>query len=137
RVRFRVGEHVSSRSRERADRDGIRAQPESQRLQRQHAGRGDIADVDVGTELADEPGLLALARRLEDHLVGRDPGQDGRDQILAYSLVRVVEADGAALPALGYHPAGARVEVAGHLLAPLRWGRRVVAFLGAGFREHY
>jgi len=37
-----------------------------------------------------EPRLLALAWSLEDDLVLRDPGEDARDQILAYALIGAV-----------------------------------------------
>src|SRR5262249_17610092 len=44
----------------------VAAQPETQRLERDHLVRRDVPEVDVRAELLDEPGLARLGRRLED-----------------------------------------------------------------------
>src|SRR5262245_66329742 len=85
----------------RLPRDGVRAQPEPKRFQRQHTGRRHVADVDLRAELPHEPGLLALGRRLEDHLVLRDQAEAARDQVLPYPVLWSVETHSASLPVFG------------------------------------
>ncbi len=63
--------HVIRRH-DRARAGGVRAQPEPDRLQREHVLGRDVAEVDVGTEAPHEPHLLVLARSLEQDLLRRD-----------------------------------------------------------------
>src|SRR5581483_12006394 len=47
---------------------GVAAQPEAQRLERDHLVGRDVAEVHVGAELLHEPRLARLRRRLEDQV---------------------------------------------------------------------
>ena len=50
----------------------VGAQPEAQRLERDHLVGRDVAEVDLGAELLDEPGLGGLRRCLEEEVAGVD-----------------------------------------------------------------
>src|SRR5438477_5536530 len=49
----------------------VAAEPEPERLERDHLVGRDVAEVDRGTEVPDEPGLRRLRRRLEDEVGDR------------------------------------------------------------------
>ena len=54
----------------------VAAHTDAQRLDRDHFVRRDVAEVHVGAELLDEPGLLLLDRRLEEGGISPD-AEDG------------------------------------------------------------
>src|SRR5262249_46906392 len=56
----------------------VAAQPEAERLERNHLVGRDVAEIDVGTEVLHEPRLARLRRRLEDQF---------RDRYLVRDLV--------------------------------------------------
>src|ERR1700756_5261372 len=58
----------------------VAAQPETQRLERNHFVRRDVAEVDSRPEVLDEPRLARLARRLEDEVADRDLVHDLVDE---------------------------------------------------------
>ena len=88
--------------------EGVGAQPEPQRLHPEHLGRRDVAEVDVGAEPADQPGLLLLARAPRRRRTRRrPPSTTASTTSPRTSPSGGEEADRAALPALGDHP-GAR-----------------------------
>src|SRR5205823_9376376 len=58
----------------------VAAQPEPQCLERDHLVRGDVPEIDRGSELLDEPGLRALHRRLEQEVGDVDVMDDLVDQ---------------------------------------------------------
>src|SRR3954468_15996044 len=60
---------------------GVAAQPEAQRLQRDDLVGRDVAEVDLGAERLDEPGLARLCRRLEDDVVDADTLGDRLEQV--------------------------------------------------------
>src|SRR5207302_7740708 len=85
------------------ERKGVRPQAKPKRLQRDHVLGEDVAEVDLGAVLLDEPDLLVLLRRLEDqarliHLV-----DDLVDQAGARLAVGPVEAGVAGRPPLADH----------------------------------
>ena len=71
---------------------GVRAQPQPQRLEREHVVGRDVAEVDLAPEAAQEPHLLLLARRLEQQLVDVDRVGDLVDQAHAHLAVGAVDA---------------------------------------------
>src|SRR5204863_5128293 len=97
----------------------VAAQPEAERLERDHFLRRDVAEVHVGPELLDEPRLARLGRRLEDQLADLDLVDDLVDQAGAHLTGRAVDARGAALAALGDHLPGAGPELFLDPLDPL------------------
>ena len=105
-----------------SDRVGPQAEP--QRLQAEHLGGGHVAEADVGAEAPDEPGLLVLVGRLEDDRLLADAADHRLDDVLADRAVGPVQADRAALAALGHRPGGAGLQVAGHLRRPGGGGHR-------------
>src|SRR3954453_12984362 len=95
----------------------VPAQPEPERLERDHLVGRDVAEVDRGAELLDEPGLRRLRRRLEDDVLGAYRAGDLADQLGAHTPRRVEDPGRAPLARLGHLLPGA----AGELLAqPLR-----------------
>src|SRR6266498_1932286 len=58
----------------------VGAQPEAERLERDHLFGRDVAEVDLGAEALDEPGLGVLRRRLEDQVVDCDLVHDLVDE---------------------------------------------------------
>src|SRR5690348_14931064 len=46
----------------------VGAEPEAERLERDHLVRRDVAEVDLAAEVPDEPGLRLLVRRLPDQV---------------------------------------------------------------------
>src|SRR4029453_11944359 len=48
---------------------GVAAQPEPQRFERDHFLRRNVPEVDVRPEVLDEPGLARLRRRFEEQVV--------------------------------------------------------------------
>src|ERR1700751_1861274 len=65
----------------------VAAQPEAQRLERDHLVGRDVPEVDVRAEVAHEPGLARLRRRLEDEVGDRDLVRDLVDQTGAHVAV--------------------------------------------------
>src|SRR4051812_43202432 len=94
----------------------VAAQAAPQRLERDHFLRRDVAEVDVGPELLDEPDLGGLRRRLEDDVLRADRESDLGDEIGAHPAGGVEDPRGAAFARLGDHLPGAGLEL---LLEPL------------------
>ena len=89
----------------------VGAQPQPQRLERDDLVGRDVAEVDLGAEMADEPGLLILLRRLEEQVVDRHLVHDLVDQAGAHLAAAAEDAGGAALARLGDHLGRARLEL--------------------------
>src|SRR5512132_4509416 len=64
--------------------EGVGAEPETERLERDDFLGRDVAEVDLGPEAADEPGLGGLLRRLEDDVADLDLVDDLVDQAGAH-----------------------------------------------------
>src|SRR5438552_12580942 len=114
----------------------VAAQPEAQRLERDHLVGRDVAEVDVRAEVLDEPGLALLRRRLPDQSFEGNSVLDLVHEPRPELTARPVDAGGAALPALGDDAPGPRVEL---LLDPLHpeVGRDVhLGILRPHLREH-
>src|SRR5256885_3805116 len=58
---------------------GVAAQSEPKRLERDYLLRRDVAEVDRRAELLDEPDLRRLRRRLEHHVLDADRTRDLAD----------------------------------------------------------
>src|ERR671935_396195 len=89
----------------------VAAEPEPQRLERDDLLGRDVAEVDVRTEVPDEPRLRRLRRRLEDQVADGDLVHDLVDEAGAHLARRPVDPCGAALAALCDHLPGASVEL--------------------------
>src|SRR5689334_22251713 len=96
----------------------VAAQAEPERLERDHFLGRDVAEVDLGPEVLDEPRLRLLRRRLPDQVVEVDRMLNLVDEAGAELAGRTVDPGGAALAALGDHLPGARVELLAHPLNP-------------------
>src|SRR5918994_6693152 len=81
----------------------VAAQAEAQRLERDHFLRPDVAQIDLGTEVLDEPRLRALRGRLPDQVVEVDLVRDLVDQAGPHVAVLAEDAGGASLASLGDH----------------------------------
>src|SRR5256885_455083 len=79
----------------------VAAEAEPERLQRDDLLGRDVAEVDLGAELLDEPDLRGLRRRLEDDVVEPYGLGDLADQLGAHAACRVEDAGGAAFARLG------------------------------------
>src|ERR1051325_8766978 len=99
----------------------VAAETESQGLERDDLLGRDVAEVHVGAERLDEPGLRALLRRLEDQVVDVDLVRDLVHEAGAHLAVRAVDPGGAALAALGDHLPGPGRELLLDPLDPLVW----------------
>src|ERR1041384_5622691 len=95
---------------------GVTAQAEPQRFQRNDLLGRDVPEVHVRAELLDEPGLRGLLGRFEDEVGDVDLVDDLVDEAGAHLAVRPVDPGCAALAALGDHLPGAGIEL---LLDPL------------------
>ena len=67
--------------------EGVGAEAEAERLERDHLVGRDVAEVDLGPEVLDEPGLRGLRRRLEDQVVDVDLVDDLVDEAGAHLAV--------------------------------------------------
>src|SRR5438128_3993566 len=94
----------------------VAAQPEPQRLERDHFFWRNVAEVHLGAEVGDEPRLGRLGRRLPDEVVEVDLVRDLVDEARAHVAVPAEDPGGAALAGLGDHLPGAGIEL---LLDPL------------------
>src|SRR3972149_11914211 len=83
--------------------DRVGAQPEAERLDADHVLQRDVPYVHVVAEPVEEPRLLVLPRRLEDHPREAVPLDDGVDDVLPDAAVPMVKADGSALTSFGQH----------------------------------
>src|SRR5438552_5068678 len=81
----------------------VAAQPEPERLERDDFVRRDVAEVDARSEVADEPRLRRLRRRLPDEVVEVDLVGDLVDQAGAHVAVLAEDPGGPALAGLGDH----------------------------------
>src|SRR5215475_10136524 len=81
--------------------EGVAAQPEAQRLERDHLVRRDVAEIDVRAEVLDEPGLALPRRRLPDQAFEGQGVLDLVDKARPQLAARPVDAGGASLAALG------------------------------------
>src|SRR5215218_3797079 len=91
--------------------DGVGAEAEAERLERDDLVRRDVAQVDLGAEVADEPGLRRLRRRLEEHLLDVDLVGDLVDEAGAHLAGGAEDAGGAGLTTLGDDLPGAGREL--------------------------
>src|SRR5262249_6423829 len=96
----------------------VAAQPEAQRLERDHLVGRDVPEVDVRAEMLDEPGLALLRRRLPDQGFEGNRVLDLVHEPGPKLTARTVDPGGAALAALGDHAPGACVELLLHPLYP-------------------
>src|SRR5437588_10739370 len=80
---------------------GVAAQAETERLERDDLLGRDVAEVHRGPEVADEPRLRRLRRRLPDEIVEVDRMLDLGDQAGAHLAVGTEDAGGAAFARLG------------------------------------
>src|SRR5207248_1879932 len=88
---------------------GVAAQPEPERLERDDLLGRDVPEVHTGAEVLHEPRLRLLGRRLPDEVVEVDRMLDLRDQARAHLTVLPEDARGATLACLGDHLPRARV----------------------------
>src|SRR5204863_2103932 len=95
---------------------GVGAQAEPKRLERDDLVGRDVPEVDGRPELLDEPRLRGLRGRLEDDVYRADPHGDLADQLGPHAAGRLEDAGGAALTRLGDDLPGAGLEL---LLEPL------------------
>src|SRR2546430_8013911 len=86
----------------------VAAQPEAERLERDHLVGRDVAEIDVRPEVLHEPRLAGLRRRLPDEVVEVDLVRDLVDQAGAHVAVLAEDAGRAALARLRDHLPGAR-----------------------------
>ena len=99
--------------------DGVRAQAEAQRLEREHVGGGDVAEVALGAEVLEQPDLLLRGSGASKiRPLGVDRVRDLVDQPRAQLAVGAVDARRARLARLGDHLPRAGVEIAFDLLDP-------------------
>src|SRR5215210_1384029 len=77
--------------------EGVAAQAEPKRLERDDLVGRDVAQVHLGPELGDEPGLRGFRRRLEDELTDVDLVDDLVDEARPHLAGRPVDAGGAGL----------------------------------------
>src|SRR5487761_1868250 len=81
----------------------VAAQPEAERLERDDFLRRDVPEVDARAEVADEPRLRRLRRRLPDEVVEVDLVRDLVDEAGAHVAVLAEDAGRPALARLGDH----------------------------------
>ena len=115
---------------------GVAAQAEAERLERDHLLRRDVAEVDVRAEVLDEPRLARLRRRLEDQVGERDLVRDLVDQARAHVAVLAEDAGRAAFARLGDHLPGAGLLLFLQPLDPLVRRVHDVGILRADLGEH-
>src|SRR5438309_1200935 len=96
----------------------VAAEPQAERLERDHLVRRDVPEVHVRAEMLDEPGLALLRRRLPDQALEGDGMLDLVDEPRTELAARTVDACGAAFTALGDDAPGAGVELLAHPLHP-------------------
>src|SRR5262245_40026566 len=97
---------------------GVAAEPEAQRLERDDLFRRDVAEVHLGPEVLHEPRLRTLRRRLPDEVVEADRVLDLVDEARAELAGRAVDPGGSALTALGDDLPGARLQLLADPLDP-------------------
>src|SRR4051812_24625687 len=114
----------------------VASQAEAQCLERDHLVRRDVAEVDVGPEMPDEPGLALLGGRLPDQGVERNRVLDLVDEPGAQLAARPIDAGRAPLAALGDDAPRARVELLLHPLDPEVRRDVHLGVLRADLREH-
>src|SRR6266540_1258227 len=110
---------------------GVGAEPEAKRFERDDLVGRDVAEVDLGTEAADEPALGGLRRGLEDDVAEVDPVDDLVDEAGSHLAGRAEDAGRATLPRFGDDLPGAGVELVLHPLDPLVGGVDDVGVLRA------
>src|SRR5207342_2451076 len=96
----------------------VGAEAEAERLERDHLVGRDVAEVHLGPEVADEPGLRGLRRRLPDEVVEGDRVLDLVHEARTELTRRTVDACGAALATLGDDLPRAGVELLADPLDP-------------------
>src|SRR5579864_7921374 len=92
RLRLATEQHLLQR---------VAAQPEAERLERDDFLRRNVPEVDARPEVADEPRLRRLRRRLPDEVVEVDLVRDLVDEAGAHVAVPAEDPGGAALARLG------------------------------------
>ena len=97
---------------------GVGAEPDADRLEGDHVGGRDVAEVHVAAEVLHEPGLLLLLRRLEEELRRVHLRHQLLDEAGLHLAVRVVDADRPALPRLADDTPAAGGQVRLGLLDP-------------------
>src|SRR5436305_849361 len=113
----------------------VAAQPEPERLERDHFLRRDVPEVDLGAEVLDKPRLGRLRGRLPDDVVEIELVRDLVDQSGAHVAVLAEDAGAAALALLGDDLPRARVLVLLQPLDPLLLRERDLDGLGADHGE--
>src|SRR2546430_4636813 len=90
---------------------GVAARAEPQRLERDDLLGRDVPEVHIRPELLDDPAWRVFRRRLEDQVLGGPLVHDLVAEPGPHLAVRTVDPRGPALPALGDHLPGARLEL--------------------------
>src|SRR5579862_7235117 len=114
----------------------VAAETEAERLERNDLVGRDVAEVDVGPEVLDEPGLRRLRRRLPDQVVEVDRVLDLVDEPGPQLAGRPVDACCSAFAALGDYLPRASVELLAHPLHPQVRGDVHIGVLRADLRQH-
>jgi hypothetical protein len=102
--------------------EGVGAEPEAERLERDDFVGRDVPEVDLRTEAADEPALGGLRRGLEDDVAEVDPVDDLVDEASSHLAGRAEDAGRASLAGFGDDLPGAGVQLVLHPLDPLVGG---------------
>src|SRR5947208_9145009 len=114
----------------------VSAQPQAERLQRDHLVGRDVAEIHLRAEMLDEPGLRRLRRRLPEEVVEVDRVRDLVDEAGAHLARGAEDAGGAALAGLGDHLPGAGVTLFLDPFDPLVRREDDFGVLGADLGEH-
>src|SRR6476646_7791858 len=114
----------------------VGAEAESERLEGDNLVRRDVPEVHLGPEVADEPRLRGLRRRLPDEVVERDRVLDLVDEARPQLAGRAVDAGGPALAALGDDLPGSRLEFLADPLDPQVRGDVFFVLCRGDLREH-
>src|SRR5579871_1600511 len=114
---------------------GVAAEPEAERLERDHFLGRDVAEVDPGPEMLDEPSLTGLRRRLPDEVRRVDVVHDLVDEAGAHLAGGPEDPGGAAFATLGHDLPGAGAELLLDPGDPLVGGKDDLGVLRADLGE--
>src|SRR5438270_4249667 len=129
-------ERRSIRAAQREALHSVRAQSQSQGLERYDVGGHDVAQVALRAEALEQPDLLLAQRRLEDQAVRVDRVDDLVDQARAHLSRGAVDARGARLARLCDHLPRACCQIAFDLLDPYVGSHDEVGVLAADLGEY-